>query len=232
MENTKAKLPLRTIKSFVVRGGRLSKAQQYAVDNYWEQYVLSPQENFYDFTKIFPKEQDTFLEIGFGMGESLFSIAKNNPQINFIGIDVHKPGVANVLKEIVANNLTNVRLFCYDAVTVLEKCIPDNFLSCVLVFFPDPWPKLRHHKRRLINTDFVKLLSQKLKLHGEIFLATDWEDYANQVLKVFAKNSEFINKAWENNFSPKTKWRFYSKFEQKGESCQRKIWDLGFVKTK
>jgi tRNA (guanine-N7-)-methyltransferase len=176
------------------------------------------------------KGEGYILEIGFGMGQALLAMAQQNPQQNFIGIEVHRPGVGNLLSELEAQQINNVRVFCADAVEVLRYCIPDHFLSGINIFFPDPWPKKRHHKRRLIQTDFVLLLQQKLKSQGFLHLATDWQHYAEHMMAVLNTVPGFINAAGEGNFMPRPENRPLTKFEQRGQQLGHEVWDLVFYR--
>jgi tRNA (guanine-N7-)-methyltransferase len=251
---------LRTIRSFAIRIGRMTKAQREALDNLWQQFgleiskkvdsqskpsmsgmtssslqgsihgVFACESAFFDFNKIFNRNVPRILEIGFGMGHALIAQAQQKPACDFIGIDVHKPGVGAVLDAIAKHQLKNIRLFCADAVEVLTQCVPDNSLDEVQLFFPDPWPKRKHHKRRLVQTAFVKLIHKKLKPYGKFCLATDWEDYAKHMLKVFSNASDFINAAGDQQFAPRHVDRPLTKFEQRGKNLGHSVWDLVFIK--
>lgn len=220
----------RRIRSFMRRQGRLSHAQENALDQYWEIFGLEPQATLYNFAEIFKNNAEVYLEIGFGMGDSLIKQAINNPQINFVGIEVHKPGVGKVLSEIQVHQLTNIRLICADAVEILKQNIPDHSLAAIQIFFPDPWPKRRHHKRRLIQRPFVELLLKKIISGGYIHLATDWKDYAEYMLRVLSDFADLQNKTNDPQFMPKIQNRPHTKFEQRGTRLGYRIWDFIFVK--
>ncbi len=170
------------------------------------------------------------LEIGFGNGKSLLTSAKENPEKNFIGIETHQPGVASVLMGIEKHQIKNIKIFYADAVDVLQKNIPDHSFNVIQIFFPDPWPKRRHNKRRLIQPEFVHLLTQKLKQDGVLHLATDWEDYAMHMMTVLSNNESLINQAGKNQFAERSLQRpIVTKFEQRGLRAGRKIWELQFA---
>lgn len=201
-------------RSYVLRQGRMTPAQTRALTELWPQYGI-------DLSQKIPITDPTCLEIGFGMGNSLVTQAKNHPEMQFIGIEVHQPGVGSLLLQLEKNQLSNVAIISHDAVEVLEKYIPDHSLSVIQIFFPDPWPKTRHHKRRLIQPEFVKLLHQKLKPHGILHLATDWENYAEQMQEVISASKLFEPSAHSLERPP-------TKFEQRGRKLGHGVWDLVF----
>ncbi len=219
---------LRPIRSFVHRQAGLSKERARALNTLLTRYSLPIDQGLFNFQQIFLRTAPIILEIGFGMGDNLLKQAQHYPEKNFLGIEVHRPGIAAVLLGIESLKLHNVKLLQADAVEVLKFCVPDNALDVVQIFFPDPWPKKRHHKRRLIQLDFTKLLQKKLKTGGELQLATDWQDYAEQMLLVLENTSGFKNKAGNNQFSPRLKERPLTKFEKRGQHLGHLIWDLGF----
>ena len=180
---------------------------------------------------IFSRRAPTIVEIGFGMGEATAAIAQRLADKNFVGIEVHTPGVGALLKLIGENNIRNLRIIQHDAVEVLKSMVADNSLDGLHIFFPDPWPKKRHHKRRLIQAEFVKLLVQKLASGGYLHLATDWEDYAHHMLGVLAAERGLNNTPEATNgFSPRPEYRGSSSFERKGLAKGHGVWDLVFVK--
>lgn len=221
---------LRTVRSFMRREGRMTKIQKNAIAELWSQYGLELGTQFYDLDTVFKRSAPRVLEIGFGMGQSLFIQAQQQPDCDFIGIEVHRPGIGNLLVAAAENNLTNLRVFCADALHVLAQVLPDNSFDKVQLFFPDPWPKRRHHKRRLVQAEFVEIIRQKLKPNGIFHLATDWQDYANQMLAVLSAAPGFINKFAENNFAPTGFDRPATKFEQRGKKLGYGVWDLVFIK--
>jgi len=222
--------PLRTIRSFVKRKGRVSASARHALTHYASQGCLLFQESPYDFETVFENSHPVTLEIGFGMGDSLLTLAKTHPEENFVGIEVHEAGLGNVLKEIHDKELKNLRLISYDAVDVLTHCIGQESLHRVLLFFPDPWPKKRHHKRRLVQPSFVDLLSKKLKPQGIFHVATDWQPYAEHVLEVMAQCSSFESIIPETAYHSNPFHRPPSHYEQRGIRLGHKIWDLGFMR--
>ncbi|HFD12476.1 MAG TPA: tRNA (guanosine(46)-N7)-methyltransferase TrmB [Crenotrichaceae bacterium] len=171
----------RHVRSFVRRDSRLTAGQQNAIDSSWDHYGLDPQDNMFDFESVFANASPVILEIGFGNGESLARMASDYPHYNFIGIETHKPGVGHLLIEVARRGLTNVRVYHADTVTILSQCIQNQSVSGVHVFFPDPWQKRRHHKRRLINIEFIQQITDKLCCGGYLFIATDWCDYAKSI---------------------------------------------------
>ncbi len=217
----------RRIRSFVRREGRLTKGQQRALDGLWPSFGLNP-ETVLDPDEIFGRSARRTLEIGFGNGDALLKMAQLEPETDFIGIEVHRPGVGKLLLELEKNNLRNVRIFCTDAVSVINDCIPDWSLDRVLIFFPDPWHKQRHHKRRLVQEPFITSVAAKLKPGGTLHLATDWENYAEHMLKVVGNNTAFRNCAGHGNYSPRPDYRPLTKFEQRGLRLGHGVWDLVF----
>lgn len=218
------------IKSYVKREGRITERQKYALENYWSFYGLTVDQGRVDFSQCFARQAPTILEIGFGMGNSLFEMAHLNAEMNFIGIEVHRPGVGALIANLQEHEMTNVKIFQEDAQQVLTHCISNNSLSKIQIFFPDPWPKLRHHKRRLIQNEFIQLLEKKLMSKGILHLATDWEDYAEHIMKVLTQNNNFENKAGEGQYSENKNLRPKTKFEIRGEKLGHITRDLLFIK--
>jgi len=216
----------RDIKSYVLRVGRLSKLQQRAVDTLSNDYCIPFQTEILKFEEVFGNNNPVVMEIGFGMGHATVEIADKNRNINYIAIEVHTPGVGKVLSEIEKRNLSNIRIIQYDAVQVIRKMIPLNFLQGVHIFFPDPWPKKKHHKRRLIQNDFVKELILLIKKGGYLYIATDWEDYARQILLVLDQLPKLNNPY--NNFAKKPGWRPDTSFEKKGLAKNHTIRDIWY----
>ena len=214
---------LRAIKSYVLRAGRITPAQQLALQELWPRYGIELGEQQLDFSSLFPIARPLVLEIGFGMGQSLAEQASAHPEYNFLGIEVHQPGVGSLLHKIKTKELSNIRIICADAVDVLKQMIPDQSLFKIQIFFPDPWPKKRHHKRRLIQPAFVHLLAQKLKPNGMIHLATDWEEYAQQMFAVLSQ--ELALKQCDTTIE-----RPLTKFEQRGKRLGHGVWDWVFEK--
>lgn len=219
----------REIKSYVVRGGRLTPSQQKAMEQYWPLCGLERQNGRLDTTAVFGNKQPLVFEIGFGMGESLVQMAKAHPHQNYIGVDVHPPGIGTILRSIAEHQLKNVRVYQDDAKLILSECIPDKSLDRVQIYFPDPWHKKRHHKRRLIQPEFMGQLLPKLKPGGIIHLATDWQDYAEQMLEVLSAIPDLENCAGAGNYSTEHE-RPITKFEMRGERLGHGVWDLLFKK--
>lgn len=226
----KQTIHLRSIRSFVRRQGRMSKTKKEAIPTLWQRYGLDRTDHLLDLDAVFQRSSSRILEIGFGMGDSLLRQAQENPAQDYIGIEVHKPGVAALLTAMDTNNVTNVRLFCADANEILKHCIPADSLDAIQIFFPDPWPKRRHHKRRLIQPSFIELLRPLLKTQAKLHLATDWQDYAQQMLTVLSEIVGFQNLAGEKQFAPRPKERPLTKFETRGQQLGHNVWDLVFVK--
>ena len=233
-ESLSAILPAthRSIRSFVLRQGRMSPAQIRAIDTLGPTFLLPFLSTAPLNTEgIFGRRAPTIVEIGFGMGEATAAIAQRLADKNFIGIEVHTPGVGALLKLIGENNISNLRIIQHDAVEVLKNMVADNSLAGLHIFFPDPWPKKRHHKRRLIQAELVKLLVQKLAPGGYLHLATDWEDYAHHMLQVLTAERALNNTPEAaNGFSPRPEYRGSSSFERKGLAKGHGVWDLVFVK--
>ena len=220
----------RTIKSFVLRAGRVSHRQQHALDHWLSDYVMPATSNHWDIAKIFERQADTIVEIGFGMGASLFTMATQRPDLNFLGIEVHLAGIGSLVADLHDSDVKNVRVAPYDAVEVFKTALQDNSLAGVQIFFPDPWPKLRHQKRRLIQAEFIRLLVQKIKPGGFIHCATDWQDYAEQMHRVLSSEPNLCNQQAEGGFSPRPETRPVTKFEQRGTRLGHGVWDLVFVR--
>lgn len=219
------------IRSFVERQGRISAAHKGLIDQLWPQFSLPLGTEKLDYKHIFGRFAPLTLEIGFGDGRSLLNLAKNNPQQDFIGIEVYKAGIAKLLLGIHEHKLTNLRVFCADAIEVLQNCVADAALQQVLLFFPDPWPKVRHHKRRIVQPAFIQLIAQKLQTHGVLHMATDWEDYALHMLQVMQAESGWDNLAPNAQFIQRPDTRSLTKFEQRGQRLGYDIWDLMFRKN-
>ena len=221
---------LRRIRSFVLREGRLTKGQQRSLDLFWPTMGLEYQATPYDMKAVFGREADLVLEIGFGMGKSLVQMAKAAPEKDFIGIEVHKPGVGACLGEAETEGVKNLRVFEHDAIEILNDSIADNSLSTVQLFFPDPWHKKRHHKRRIVQAEFAQLLRRKLKIGGVFHMATDWENYAEHMLEVMKVAEGYSNLSQTNDYVPRPEHRPLTKFENRGVNLGHGVWDLMFRK--
>jgi tRNA (guanine-N7-)-methyltransferase len=216
----------RIIKSFVLRAGRISPRQQAGLDDALPQFALPAQAGIWDLPAIFGRDAETWVEIGFGMGASLLASAQAHPHLNFIGIEVHRAGIGSLAASLADQAMQNVRIAPFDACEVFNTCIADESLAGVQIFFPDPWPKKRHHKRRLIQPEFVRLITQKIKAGGILHCATDWQDYAVQMLDVLT-----AEKRLEGGIVPRPTTRPLTKFEQRGLKLGHGVWDLVYNKT-
>lgn len=217
--------PKRTIRSFVRRQGRLTAGQSRAMSELWPSYGIEYNEAHLDFRTVFQNDNDVYLEIGFGNGETLVTMAQNQPDKNFIGIEVHEPGVGACLLGIESAKIHNLRLMCHDAVEVLKHMIPDTSIAKFQIYFPDPWHKKRHKKRRLIQPEFVNVLLSKLKPQGVLHFATDWEEYASQMVDVLNTYSNLTNLAGDAIYMSQTD-RPETKFERRGLRLGHGVWDV------
>ncbi len=229
MNTTETNHALRRIKSFVKREGRFTPAQFSALQENWPLYGLECKSSEICPKQVFGRTAPLILEIGFGMGASFLEAIAQYPEHNFIGIEVHRPGVGAFLHQAQQKQLTNVRVYCHDAVEVLRQAIPNNSVDKVCIFFPDPWPKKRHNKRRLIQSEFVELVATKLKTGGCLHLATDWEDYAVHMLTVLQASS-LRNTAVTGDYVERPETRAVTKYEQRGERLGHVVRDLVFIK--
>lgn len=216
------------IRSFVLRQGRVSNAQRRNYDELMPVWAIPYGTKLLDFEKVFGRQAPTIFEIGFGMGETTATIAKNHPENNYIALEVHTPGVGSLLKDIHEQGITNIRIIQHDAVEVLRDMIPLNSLDGTHVFFPDPWPKKRQQKRRLLQGPMVKAIAEHLKPGGYLHSATDWEEYAHQMLEVYSAEPLLVNTA--DGFAPKPEYRPQTKFETRGLRLGHGVWDVVFKK--
>lgn len=221
--------PHRPIRSFVLRQGRVSNAQGRAHETLLPVHGIPYAPRRLDLDEAFGRVAPKVLEIGFGMGETTAALAEANPGTDYLGIEVHTPGVGSLLKQIDALGLRNVRVIQHDAVEVLEHMIAPDTLDRAHVFFPDPWPKKRHHKRRLLQPPLVRLLASRLKPGGIMHVATDWEEYAMQILEVLSAEPLLANTA--NGFAPRPESRPETKFERRGLNLGHRVWDLVFERV-
>jgi len=214
----------RPIRSFVLRTGRMTPGQQRSYERNWSRWGLEYDRGLLDFEGVFGAPGTRVLEIGFGMGLSLAQMAEQSPDKYFVGVEVHRPGVGKLFHELEERGIENVRAYCHDAVEVLKDCIAPESLDVVQVFFPDPWHKKKHHKRRIVQPSFVSLIAQKLKLGGFFHVATDWEDYATHIDDIMALSPQFQKDTNSRMVRPETK------FEKRGVRLGHKIQDLIFIK--
>jgi tRNA (guanine-N7-)-methyltransferase len=218
----------RSIRSFVTRAGRITEAQQRALTELWPKYGVAFTPEPLDTRALFQREAPRTLEIGFGNGENLVALAGAHPQRDFLGIEVHRPGVGRLLLALEARAVANVRIICHDAVEVLGQQIPPQSLDEILILFPDPWPKKRHHKRRLIQPPFAQLLESRLAHGGVLRVATDWQPYALEILATLDAMAGLQNLAADGGFVARPAERPPTRFEQRGERLGHQVWDLAF----
>jgi len=216
------------LKSYVIRSGHFTDAQKKAYDTLAESFFIPVSEEKLKFSGIFNNNNGVTLEIGFGSGIATAEIAQANPQKNYIGVEVHKPGIGRLLWEIEKRSLSNIRIIEYDAVFVVEKMISADSLDAIHLFFPDPWPKKRHRKRRLVQRPFTETLAACLKKGGYLYMVTDWEDYALHALEELSASAQLCNAC--ENFAPAQTWRPQTKFEKKGIAKEHEIKELFFVR--
>lgn len=220
---------LRKIRSFVLRGGRLTAAQERSYNSLSGDFLIRYEPKTLDFAGIFGNDNPVIVEIGFGMGRATAVIAGENPDKNYIGLEIHKPGIGRLLWEIEQRPLSNVRIIEYDAIEVFQNTIPLNSLEGVHIFFPDPWPKKRHHKRRLIQRPFTDCISLRLKPGGYIYMVSDWSDYADWALSVLTNTEGLVNVY--NGFAEPQPWRPQTSFEKKGLDKKHEIKELFFRRS-
>jgi tRNA (guanine-N7-)-methyltransferase len=213
------------MRSFARRQGRITPAQQKALAALWPRYGLTCEDEL-DLNAVFGRTAEKHVEIGFGMGEALLAMAQQQLHCDYLGIDVHRPGIGKLLRELDAAQLPNVRVLCTDAVQVLQQGLPAHSIDVIYILFPDPWPKKRHHKRRLIQPAFIQLVARCLKPQGLLRLATDWQDYALYIQQVLAASSDFVPIPTDRLPRPLTK------FEQRGQRLGHKIWDFLYQSTR
>jgi tRNA (guanine-N7-)-methyltransferase len=219
----------RPIRSYVLRQGRMSPAQRRACDDLLPRYGVAFEAKPLDYTRLFGRVAPVVLEIGFGMGETTAAIAQAHPHVDFIGVDVHLPGVGALLARIEAQRLGNVRIVRHDAVEVVAAMIAPASLAGIHVYFPDPWPKKRHHKRRLLHAPFVHALAERLAPGGYVHVATDWASYAEEILAALSAERWLVNTA--DGFAARPAWRPPTKFETRGRKLGHDVHDMLFTRT-
>ena len=217
------------IRSYVLRQGRYSTAQQRAFAELMPRFGLEFRREPLDFAGVFGRTAPVIAEVGFGMGETTARIAAGNPASDYLGIEVHAPGVGSLLRQIDEGELANIRIVRHDAVEVMRDMVPPGSLGAIHVFFPDPWPKKRHHKRRLLQPAFVELAASRLVAGGLLHVATDWQEYAEEVLEVLGATPALANTA--KGFAARPEWRPETKFERRGLKLGHAVWDLVFTKV-
>jgi tRNA (guanine-N7-)-methyltransferase len=218
----------RKVRSFVRREGRMTRGQQRAFDEIWPRWGLSlPDNGVLDLSSVFGDIRPVWLEIGFGNGENLLSLAEGNPARNFLGVEVHRPGVGHLLLELESRGIENVRVMTDDALDV-TAALPERALDGVLLLFPDPWHKKKHHKRRILQPEFVTALARIMRPNGYFHAATDWEDYARHMMKVLSESNEFDNSQGRGRFAPRPEDRPATRFELRGRRLGHSVYDLVF----
>lgn len=220
----------RKVRSFVKREGRITRSQDRALKELLPDYGIDHLQGELNFSDVYGRDAETILEIGFGMGQSLLEQARANPDKNYLGIEVHSPGVGSLLAGMEELGLTNIRVSSEDAVEVLANKIPEQSLAGVQLFFPDPWHKKKHHKRRIVKTDFAEAILGRLKPGGFFHLATDWENYAEHMLEVLSAVEGFTNLSEQGDFIPRPDSRPLTKFEKRGHRLGHGVWDLMFIR--
>ena len=221
----------KSIRSFVLRAGRLTEGQRRAFETFWPEYRLSLEQGVIDLTKVFQRDAPRVLEIGFGMGDSLLQMLQAEPDKDFIGIEVYSPGVGRLTSEAGKLALTNLRIYHADAVDVLKECIPPQSLDRVQLYFPDPWHKKKHHKRRIVQPEFVQLIYSRLKPGALFHLATDWGPYAEQMLELLDAAEGLDNTAGKGSYAERPDFRPDTKFENRGTRLGHDVWDLLYRST-
>lgn len=218
----------KAIRSYVIRGGRITEAQKNAFDKAWPNYGLSLFDGMIDSKTLFGREAPLVLEVGFGMGDSLLAMSKVQPESDFVGIEVHPPGVGRLINNAAKEEVLNLRVYMADAIDVFEDCIPDHSLDRFQLYFPDPWHKKKHNKRRIVQAEFVQMVRRKLKAGGLCHFATDWEPYADHMMEVMSLAEGFTNEAGEYRYIERPDYRPITKFENRGHKLGHGVWDLLF----
>lgn len=218
----------RHVRSFVLRAGRLTQGQSRALQELWPLYAIPGNSGMLDFRALFSNDHPVIMEIGFGNGDATWQMAKEHPEENYLGVEVHKPGVGHLLLKIEELGITNIRIACEDAVELLRDRVPTRSLAGVRIYFPDPWPKKRHHKRRIIQPAFIALLAEKTRPGGILHLATDWEPYAEHMSEVMQSSPDFENLSTDGETVSKPDWRPATKYEKRGERLGHRVLDLVF----
>jgi tRNA (guanine-N7-)-methyltransferase len=221
----------RPLKSFVLRQGRLTSGQRIALETQWPLFGVEFTGKPLDFKETFGREAPVTLEIGFGNGSSLAHMATESPERDFFGVEVHRPGVGHLLHLVGEGELKNVRVMHHDAVEIINQMLPDDSIDRIQIYFPDPWHKARHNKRRIIKPEFVALLATKLKKGGVMHLATDWEDYAIQMMDVMTAAPDYKNQTADGGYAERPDYRPLTKFENRGLKLGHGVWDLLFERV-
>ena len=218
------------MRSFVLRGGRLTEGQRRALEDYWPQFGIEKKNSLLDFNTLFGNEAPVIMEIGFGNGDATWQMAQACPGENFLGVEVHQPGVGHLLLKMEQHGIENIRIANDDAVEFLSERVPHDSLAGVRIYFPDPWPKKRHHKRRLIQPSLIGLLASKMHSRALLHLATDWEPYAEHMLEVMNSSGDFENMSPTGDFCDQPEWRPRTKYERRGQGLGHRVRDLLFMR--
>jgi len=218
----------RSIRSFVTRSGRITAGQQRALERLWPKHGVEFAPGLLTADALYGRDAPRTLEIGFGNGENLAVLARDHPERDFLGVEVHRPGIGRLLRALESQQLSNVRVICHDALEVLERQIPPRWLQEILVLFPDPWPKKRHHKRRLVQGTFAQLAAASLVDGGVLRIATDWEPYAQEMLSTLSGTGSLQNLSADGTFVARPTERQPTRFERRGERLGHRSWDLAF----
>jgi len=224
-------LTSRSVRSFVVRNGRITPAQQRALDQLLPVFGVPYKAELANWTEVFGRSAELWVETGFGDGEALLSMAGNHPEINFLGLEVHAPGIGHLLHGVEKAGLNNVRVIRHDAVEVFQQMIAPASIAKALIFFPDPWPKKRHHKRRIVQADFISLLANRLQTGGILHCATDWAPYAESMLELIGSNKDLLNTSEENTYCDRPEYRPLTKFEMRGKRRGHNVFDLIYARN-
>ncbi len=214
----------RPVRSYILRQGRLTKFQERGIKKFSSKYTVRFQKKLLNFDQVFPKKNKIILEIGFGMGDTTFKMAQEMPESNFLAIEVHSPGVGSLLNKINLSQLENLKIVQHDAIEVLNEMIPNKSLDGIHIFFPDPWPKKKHHKRRLLKNSFLKLMESKLSQSGYIHIATDWEAYASEIITLVEESKSY--KISKRDLNEKPQSRPLTKYENRGIRLGHHVWDI------
>ena len=219
----------RPIRSYVLRDSRMTPAQKDSLETSWPCYGIDFNHTLLDLNKTFGRHAPKILEIGTGMGDAIAKMANEHRENDYLAVEVHRPGIGSLVRRIEEDKLSNIRLISYDIVDILKYQLPEKSIDCVYIFFPDPWPKKKHHKRRLISSSLMSLIENILKNHGRLFIATDWEDYAIQISGVIDKEPGIMNLAGRNQYTPRPKWRPMTKFEKRGLNKGYRVYDFALA---
>jgi tRNA (guanine-N7-)-methyltransferase len=217
------------IRSYVKRDSRLTKSQKHALDNYWDKHGIDFCPHFLDLENQFKRHAPVIMDIGVGTGDTTINHAQSHLENNYLAIEVHRPGIGQLLNRIESNHLTNIKIINHDVVNVLQEQIPDHRLSQVFIFFPDPWPKKKHHKRRLINNKLLDLIKKKITTNGRLHIATDWEDYAKHIQQLCNADPELLNLTGNYQSAPRPNWRTKTRYESRGLRLDHDVWDFCYA---